>query len=170
MKHLLATLIIALMAIGATAQETVIVDMQYVMKAIPAFETANEQIETLSKKWEAEVEEILVDVQNMYKNYQTELVFLSDDQKRKREDEILSREQEAEDLKRKYFGTDGELFKKREALLKPIQDEIFNAAQELSKEKGYDMILDKASSRNIIYSSPKLDISDELLEKLGYSK
>jgi outer membrane protein len=106
----------------------------------------------------------------MYKNYQTELVFLSDEMKKKREDEIIAKEKEANDLKRKYFAPDGELYKKREALVKPIQDEIYNAVQEICEQQGYQVVLDKSSTNNLIFASPKIDISDQLLEKLGYSK
>jgi outer membrane protein len=140
------------------------------MSAIPAYETANEQLEQISKKRQKEIEAILLEVQTMYKNYQTELVFLSDEMKKKREDEIIAKEKEANDLKRKYFAPDGELYKKREALVKPIQDEIYNAVQEICEQQGYQVVLDKSSTNNLIFASPKIDISDQLLEKLGYSK
>ena len=156
--------------LAAKGEQVVLVDMDYIMSAIPAYETANEQLDQISKKWQKEVEAILVEVQTMYKNYQTELVFLSDEMKKKREDEIIAKEKEANDLKRKYFAPDGELFKKREALVKPIQDEIYNAVQEICEQQGYQVVLDKSSTNNLIFASPKIDISDELLEKLGYSK
>lgn len=171
MKKILSIICLSMfITLGANAQKIALVDMDYVMKAIPAYETANEQLDQMSKKWQKEVEALLVEVQTMYKNYQTELVFLSDEMKTKREEEILAKEKSANDLKRKYFAADGELFKKREALIKPIQDEIYNAVQDLCNTKGYEMVLDKASSNNLIFASPKIDISDELLEKLGYSK
>lgn len=156
--------------LAAKGEQVVLVDMDYIMNAIPAYETANEQLDQISKKWQKEVEAILVEVQTMYKNYQTELVFLSDEMKKKREDEIIAKEKEANDLKRKYFAPDGELFKKREALVKPIQDEIYNAVQEICEQQGYQVVLDKSTTNNLIFASPKIDISDELLEKLGYSK
>ena len=156
--------------LAAKGEQVVLVEMDYIMNAIPAYETANEQLDQISKKWQKEVEAILVEVQTMYKNYQTELVFLSDEMKKKREDEIIAKEKEANDLKRKYFAPDGELFKKREALVKPIQDEIYNAVQEICEQQGYQVVLDKSSTNNLIFASPKIDISDELLEKLGYSK
>lgn len=157
-------------ALSATAQKYAMVDMEYVMSAIPAYETANEQLEQISKKWQKEVENILLEVQTMYKNYQTELVFLSDEMKVKREEEIIAREKEADDLKRKYFAADGELFKKREALIKPIQDEVYNALKELCEQNGYQLVIDKSSAMSVVYVAPKLDVSDQLLEKLGYSK
>jgi outer membrane protein len=151
-------------------EKTVLVDMDYVMSAIPAYETANEQLTQLSQKWQKEVEALLLEAQTMYKNYQTELPLLSDEMVKKYEDNIVAKEKEAEELKRKYFGQDGELFKKRESLVKPIQDEIYNAIKEMCDAEGYQMVLDKSTSVNMIYVVPKLDISDDLLEKLGYSK
>jgi outer membrane protein len=161
---------IAGMFLNSSAQKFAMVDMEYIMKNIPSFETANEQINQISKKWQSEVEIQLQEVQKMYKNYQTELVFLSDDMKVKREEEIIAKEKEANELKKKYFGADGELFKKRQSLMKPIQDEVYTAIQEISKEKDYGMVFDKGSSMNIIFTSPKLDVSDLVLQKLGYSK
>ena len=158
------------MSTMAIAQKTALVDMEYIMKNIPTYETANEQLNIVSKKWQKEVEAQLTEVQTMYKNYQTELVFLSEEMKVKREEEIVAKEKEANALRNKYFGQEGELFKKRESLIKPIQDEIYAAIQELVNEKKYDLIWDKSSSMNLIYSSSNLDISDLVLEKLGYSK
>ena len=141
-----------------------------IMKNIPAYETANDQINQVSKKWQSEVEAQMQEVQKMYKNYQTELVFLSEDMKVKREEEIVTKEKAAQELKRSYFGPEGELFKKRESLMKPIQDEVYTAIQDISKEKDLELIFDKSSSMNVIFTSPKLDISDQVLQKLGYSK
>lgn len=152
------------------AQKFAMVDMEYIMKNIPAFETANEQLNQVSKKWQSEVDIKMQEVQSMYKNYQTELVFMSEDMKTKREEEIIANEKAAQELKRTYFGTDGELFKKRQSLMKPIQDEVYTAIQEISKEKDYGMVFDKSSSMNLIFISSKLDISDQVLTKLGYSK
>ena len=171
MKKLLLTLcLLAGIGIGTQAQKFASVDMSYIMKNIPAYESANDQLNQVSKKWQTEVEAAMKDVQQMYKNYQTELVFMSDDMKVKREEEIVTKEKEAQELKRKYFGPEGELFKKRESLMKPIQDEVYNAIQELSNTKGLDLIFDKSSAMSAIFVSQKLDISDEVLKKLGYSK
>ena len=130
----------------------------------------NEQLSQVSKKWQNEVEAIQQEAQNMYKNYQSDLVFLSAEMKTKREEEIVKKEQEAQDLKRKYFGPEGELYKKRESLMKPIQDEVYNAVKEISEDKGYQIVCDRASAMSIIFASPKIDISNEVLIKLGYSK
>ncbi len=171
MKKILLTLcLVAGLGFAAQAQKFATVDMGYIMKNIPAFESANEQLNQVSKKWQAEVDEKMKEVQQLYKNYQTELVFMSDEMKVKREDEIVAKEKAAQELKRKYFGPDGELFKKRESLMKPIQDEVYNAIQEISNAKGLDLVFDKSSAMSAIFVSQKLDISDEVLKKLGYSK
>lgn len=152
------------------AQKFALIDMEYILKNIPAYEMTNEQLSQVSKKWQNEVEAIQQEAQNMYKNYQSDLVFLSAEMKTKREEEIVKKEQEAQDLKRKYFGPEGELYKKRESLMKPIQDEIYNAVKEISEDKGYQIVWDRASAMSIIFASPKIDISNEVLIKLGYSK
>lgn len=171
MKKILLTLcLIAGVGFATQAQKFATVDMGYIMKNIPAFESANEQLNQISKKWQAEIDVQMKEVQQLYKNYQTELVFMSDDMKVKREEEIIAKEKSAQELKHKYFGPDGELFKKRESLIKPIQDEVYDAIQELSNSKGLDLIFDKSSAMSAIFVSPKLDISDEVLKKLGYSK
>ena len=171
MKKIVLTLALALIAATAVdAQKFALVDMDYILKAIPAYETANEQLDQLSKKWQKEVENMLAEVQTMYKNYQTELVFLTDDMKVKREEEIVAKEKEANELKRKYFGVEGELYKKRESLMKPIHEEIFTAVQSVATEKGYQLIIDKSSDMSLVYAAPKIDVSDEVLETLGYSK
>ena len=170
MKKIVLTLALALIAATAVdAQKFALVDMDYILKAIPAYETANEQLDQLSKKWQKEVENMLAEVQTMYKNYQTELVFLTDDMKVKREEEIVAKEKEANELKRKYFGVEGELYKKRESLMKPIQDEIYNAVKDIADTKGYSVVWDRASAASIVYASPKIDISNDVLIKLGYS-
>ena len=115
--------------------------MEYILKNIPAYEMTNEQLSQVSKKWQNEVDALQQEAQNMYKTYQSDLVFLSAEMKTKREEEIVKKEQEAQDLKRKYFGADGELYKKRESLMKPIQDEIYNAVKEISEDKGYQLVI-----------------------------
>ncbi|MBP1676179.1 MAG: outer rane chaperone Skp (OmpH) [Bacteroidetes bacterium] len=169
-RFIFALCLFAGLTFTANAQKFAMVDMEYIMKNIPAFETANEQLNQISKKWQSEVDAQIQEVQTMYKNYQTELVFLSEEMKVKREDEIVTKEKAAQELKRKYFGSEGELFKKRQSLMKPIQDEVFAAIQDISKEKDLSLVFDKSSSMNFIFTSPKLDISDLVLQKLGYSK
>ena len=156
-------------AVAANAQKFALVDMDYILKNIPAYERANEQLNQVSKKWQAEVEALNTEAQTLYKNYQNEAVFLSQEQKKKKQDDIMKKEKEASDLKRKYFGPEGELFKKRESLMSPIQEEIYNAVKEISELRGYSLVIDRASDNGIVFGSPKIDISNEVLQKLGYS-
>ena len=162
--------IFAVCALGANAQKFALIDMEYILKNVSSYETANEQIETLSKKWQAEVDKSRQDIQNLYKTYQSESVFLSADQKAKREEEIVAKEKALQELNKKYFGPEGELHKQREALIGPIQDDIYSAVKEISDAKGYQLVLDRASASSVIFASPRIDISNEVLAKLGYSK
>ena len=157
------------MAITAHAQKVALMDMEYVLKNIPAYERANEQLNQVSKKWQAEVEALNTPAATMYNNYQNEVVFLSKEQKAAKQEEIMLKEKEAADLKKKYFGPEGELFKKRESLMSPIQEEIYNVVKEISEQRGYSLVLDRASDSAIIFGSPKIDISNEILQKLGYA-
>ncbi len=152
------------------AQKFALIDMEYVLKNIPAYERANEQLNQVSKKWQAEVEALNTEASTMYKNYQNEVVFLSQEQKKTKQEQIMQKEKEAAELKQKYFGPEGELFKKRESLMSPIQEEIYNAVKEISELRGYSLVLDRASDTAIIFGSPKIDISNEVLAKLGYSR
>ena len=169
MKKILAICLLALMAVTAHAQKFAVMDMEYILKNIPAYERANEQLNQVSKKWQAEVEALNTQAATMYKNYQNEVVFLSKEQKTAKQEEIMKKEKEAADLKKKYFGPEGELFKKRESLMSPIQEEIYNVVKEISEARGYSLVLDRASDNGIIFGSPKIDISNEVLQKLGYS-
>lgn len=164
-------LIFAMLATALTmsAQKFALIDMEYILKNIPAYERANEQLNQISKKWQAEVEALNTEAGTMYKNYQNEVVFLSQEQKKTKQEAIMNKEKEAGELKRKYFGPEGELFKKRESLMTPIQEEIYNAVKDISELRGYSLVLDRASNTGIIFGSPKIDISNEVLQKLGYS-
>ena len=156
-------------AMSMQAQKFALVDMEYILKSIPAYERANEQLSQVSKQWQAEVEALNTEAQTLYKNYQNEVVFLSQEQKKQRQDAIVEKERQAADLKKQYFGPEGELFKKRAALMSPIQEEIYNAVKDVADQRGYQLVLDRASDTGIIFGSPKIDISSEVLRKLGYS-
>ena len=169
-------IIIALVALGiwAVAQpvsaqkfSVAYIDMQYILKNLPQYETANEQLNMISKRWQKDIETAQQEAQVLATNFQTEQIFLSADMKQRKEEEILAKEQEVLELKRKYFGQDGEWYKKRESLLKPIQDEIYTAIQDIAHEKKYDIVKDRSADPSLIYMSSKLDISDKVLEKLG---
>ena len=167
-KWFLPFYLFTFLPLSVSAQKFALVDMDYVLKNIPAYERANEQLSQVSKKWQAEVDALTTEAQTMYKNYQNEVVFLSAEQKKAKQDAIMEKEKQAAELKRKYFGPEGELFKKRTSLMTPIQDEIYNAIKDISDLRGYQLVLDRASDTAIIFGSPKIDISNEVLQKLGY--
>ena len=169
MKKILMMFAMLAVAFTASAQKFALVDMEYILKNIPAYERANEQLTQVAKKWQAEVDALNTEAQTMYKNYQNEVVFLSQEQKKEHQEAIMNKEKEASELKRKYFGPEGELFKKRTSLMTPIQEEIYNAVKDIADLRGYSLILDRASDTSIIFGSPKIDISNEVLSKLGYS-
>lgn len=168
-KLLFSLLILAGCAFGASAQKFALIDMEYILKNIPAYEMANEQLNQISQRWQKEVEAKADEAQTMYKNFQADMVFLTEEQKSKREADIVAKEKEATELRYQYFGPEGELYKKRQSLMQPIQDEIYNAVKKVSEERGYQCIFDRASSANIIYASPRIDVSNEVLAKMGYA-
>jgi len=152
----------------SVAQKYAFVDSEYIRKNIPAFTTAQEQLDKLSQQWEKEIADGYAVVEQMYKSYQNEAVLLSQEMKTKREEAIITKEKEMKALQNKYFGMEGDLFKKREELVKPIQDEILKAIKELAVEGNYAVIFDTAAGGNILFANPKFDLSDQVLEKLGY--
>ena len=168
-KWFLPFYLFAFLPLNVSAQKFALLDMDYILKNVPAYERANEQLNQMSKKWQAEVEALQTEAQTLYKNYQDNVVFLSNEQKKARQEEIVAKEKQAAELKKTYFGAEGELFKKRSALMGPIQEEIYNAVADIAEQRGYQLILDRASDNSIIFGSPKIDISDEVLQKLGYN-
>lgn len=171
MKKIFLALFAVVLGIGAlSAQKFALVDMDYILRNVPAYEMANEQLNQVSLRWEKEVNELSKEAETMYKNYQSDMVFLTDDQKKKREEEIVAKEKEVTDTRYKYFGPEGELYKKRQSLMKPIQEDVYNAVKAVAEEKGYQTIFDRASSQSIVFASPRIDVSNEVLAKLGYSK
>ncbi len=152
------------------AQKFAFVDIEFVLNKVPAYESAQDQLDQVSQKWQQEVDSKMEEVKILYKNYQNDIVFLSAEMKVKRENEIVTKEDEAKALRKTYFGTEGELFKKRESLMKPIQDEVYNAVREVAEESGYAVIYDKSSQVNVIYASSALDVSEKVVQKLGYEE
>ena len=169
MKKLIAVAIVAFVFTAATiAQKFAFVDTDYIMKNIPSYVAAQDEIDKMSENWETEVSAEYDAIAEMYKTYQAERVLLSDEMKKKREDEIVAKEKQVKELQNKYFGPEGELFNKREELVKPIQDALYKAIKELTIEGGFAIIFDTASGASILYSNPKFDKSDEVLQRLGY--
>ncbi len=169
-KKILIALTLLASATQMQAQKFALVDLEYILSNIPAYERANEQLNQTSKAWQNEIEAVSNEAATLYKNYQNESVFLSEAQKKEREQAIVDKEKEAADLKKKYFGPEGELFKKRQSLVAPIHDEIYNAVKAIAQARNFQLILDRASDSAIIFASPAIDISNEVLAKLGYSK
>ncbi len=169
MKRILLTITV-LMGLWSvsSAQKFAFIDTEYIMENIPAYKAAQDQLDQLSGQYQKELESMHAEVEQMYNDFQAESVLLSEDMKRKREDVIISKEKDYKMLQRKYFGPNGDLFQKRQGLVKPIQDDIFNAVQEISNDGSYAVIFDKAGGTTLFFTNPKFDLSDQVLQKLGY--
>lgn len=169
MKRIVSVLSIMLLFIGAGhAQRFAFVDTEYILLNIPAYKAAQDQIDKLSEEWEQEIKQKYDEIEKLYKDYQAEKVLLTEEMRVKREEEIINKEKAVKDLQQQYFGRDGELFQKRQELIKPIQDQVYNAVKEIAAEGNYGGIFDSSGSPAILYSNPKNDVSDEVLTKLGY--
>lgn len=169
MKKLLFILVALVSFTGMSyAQKYAFVDSEYILENIPAFTAAQEQLDQLSSQYQKELEAMHAEIEQMYKDFQAESVLLSEDMKRKREDVIISKEKDYKQLQRKYFGPNGDLFQKRQALVKPIQDDIFTSVQEIANEGNYAVIFDKSGGTTMLFTDPKYDLSDQVLQKLGY--
>jgi outer membrane protein len=156
-------------SVASQAQKIAYVDTKYILDNIPDYQMAQDQLNELAKKWQKEIDDKITEIDKMYKAFQTDAVLLPADLKKKREDEIVKKESELKALQKKRFGTDGDLYKKRAELIKPIQDKVYNAIEEYANERGYAIILDRAGSGTILFANPKFDQSDEILKKLGYA-
>jgi len=167
-KLFISALVLSLFAGSALAQKFAFVDTEYILQNIPSYNAAQDELDKVSETWETEITAVYEEIDKMYKTYQSERVLLTDEMKKKREEEIMSREREVKELQAKYFGPDGDLSKKRQELVKPIQDALYKAVKELSAEGSYAIIFDTASGASILYSNPRYDLSDEVLKKLGY--
>jgi outer membrane protein len=169
-KSILSLLLLLGFSLSVCAQKIVLIDTEYILKNVPTYTKATSQMEASSKKWQAEVEALSKEAKTMYTNYQTRMTRMTAAQKTTQENAIVAKEKSAADLKRKYFGPEGELAKMRQNLIKPIQDQIYNAVKSLSERYGYAMVVDRASATSVIFASPEIDISDDVLAKMGYSK
>lgn len=167
MKHYILILLLSLSSF-AYAQKFAYVDSDYILERIPEYASAQDQIEKLSLNWQSEIEEIYQEIDLMYKKYQADKILLTQEMKNKRESEIINKEKEAKELQRKRFGPEGDLYIKRQDLVKPIQDKVYNAIQDFSNEKRYDIIFDKSSNLIMLFSNPDLDKSDDILKMLNY--
>jgi outer membrane protein len=168
MKRIIIILSILISMLTASAQKFAYIDSEYILNNVPAYKSAQDQLDKLSDGWQKEIEGMYAEIDKMYKDYQSEKVLLTEEMKKKREDEIVNKEKEAKELQKKYFGEDGSLYKKRVELVKPIQDEIYKAVKELAVEGGYSVIFDSSAGASMLYTDPKFDKSDAILQKLGY--
>ncbi len=155
------------MTLLASAQKYAIIDTRYILDKMPDYKTAQSQLDNIAAGWQKDIDGKQTQLDNMYKNYESEQVMLSDDLKKKREDQLFNMEKELRDLQRKRFGFEGDLFKKRQELIKPIQDKVYNAVQKMAVLRGYDFVLDKSEGITIIFADPKLDKSEDVLKDLG---
>ena len=165
-KVFLLSCLVALAATGYS-QKYAIIDTRYILDKLPEYKTAQTQLDETAAGWQREIDGKQRELDEMYKNYEAEQVMLSDDLKKKREDQLFNKEKDLRDLQRKRFGFEGDLFKKRQELIKPIQDRVYNSVQKISVQRGYDFVLDKREGITIIFADPKLDKSEDILRDLG---
>lgn len=161
-------LFISGLTLKSSAQKFAYIDSQYILENVPEYKTAQAELDKLSEKWQKEVEDRYSTIDRMYKAFQAEKVLLTDEMKQSREDEIVKKEKEAKDLQKQRFGVEGDLFKKRQELIQPIQENIYKAVKEMADEGGFTMVFDKGNQSNIMYSDPKFDKSDKVIRKMGY--
>ena len=170
MKRLiLSAALLVVCVLTAQAQRFALVDMEFILKHIPAYEQANRQMETLSKQWQGEIEAKSDEAKALYEAYQKDAASLSASQRTAKEEAVVAKEKEAAELRQKYFGPQGEMMKKQQELIAPIQDQIYNAVKEIAIAENYDAVIDRASAQSMIFASPRIDISNEVLARLGYS-
>lgn len=167
MKKLLLTVGIVCFSIIGFAQRYAVIDTKYILDKMPEYTKAQQQLDDVASGWQKEIDNLQRDLDRMYKDFEAEQVMLSDDLKRKREDQLFVKEKDLRELQRTRFGFEGDLFKKRQELIKPIQDKVYNAVQKLAVQRGYDFILDKSEGITVIFADPKLEKSEDVLRELG---
>ena len=168
-KTLIITALFVFAGVATFAQKFAYVDSEYILENIPEYADAKTEVDELSIQWQRDIEVKFGEIDQLYKNFKAEAVLLPEDIKNKREEEIIKKEKDAKDLQRKRFGTDGDLFKRREELVKPIQEKIYSAIESIAASDNYAVIFDKAGSVSMMYSNPRYDISEDVLDKMGYS-
>src|SRR5438105_13191781 len=167
MKKIFFIICILSIAVVSNAQRYAIIDNKYIQDKMPEYKTAQKQLDDIAAGWQKDIETMQQELDRMYKDYDAEQVMLSDELKKKREDQLFNKEKAVRDLQRKHFGFEGDLFKKRQELIKPVRDKVYNAVQRIAAQRGYDFILDKSEGITVIFADPKLDKSDDVLRELG---
>lgn len=168
LKRITVITLLLFVSSAAFSQSIGYVDSDYILKNIPDYKDAQEELDKLSIEWQKQLERRYAEIDKMYKNYQAEQILLTEDMKTKREEEIIKKEKEAKEYQKQKFGVDGELFEKRKELVKPIQDKVYNAISEIANYKRLGIVFDKSSGLTMLYTNPKHNISDDVLKKLGY--
>jgi outer membrane protein len=166
-KLMLAFGFVIVSCLAVSAQKYAIIDTRYILDKMPEYKTAQTQVDEIAAGWQKDIDAKQADLDKMYKDFEAEQVMLSDELRKKREDQLFMKEKELRDLQRKRFGFEGDLFKKRQELIKPIQDKVYNAVQKMAGARGYDFVLDKSEGITIIFADPKLDKSEDVLKELG---
>jgi outer membrane protein len=168
-KLILALLVFFAVSSSVSAQKFAYVDTQYILENLPEYKSAQQQLDRISIQWQKEIEVKFAEIDKMYKDFQAESILLTDDMKKKREEEIIDKEQGAKELQKQRFGKGGDLLKKRQDLIKPVQDKIYNSIKEIATTKNYAVVFDKSSDLTMLFTNPKYDISDQVLESLGFT-
>jgi len=166
-KLLLFSCLVGLLVFTSQAQRYAIIDTKYILSKLPDYTSADKKLQVVSEQWQKEIDAKQAELDKMYKNYDAEQFMLTEELKKKRETELFNKEKEVRDLQKKRFGYEGDLFKERQKIVKPIQDKVYNAVQKIAVARGYDFILDKSEGITVIFADPKLDKSDEVLRELG---
>ncbi len=166
MKKLFFFLLTFVFTLQLQAQRYAVIDTRYILNKLPEYEDAQKKLDAFSTQWQKEIDEKQVVLDQLYRNFEAERVMLSDELLKKREDDLFNKEKELRDLQKKRFGFEGDLFKKRQELVKPIQDKVYNAVQKIAVARQYDLVLDKSEGITIIFADPKLDRSDDVLKEL----
>jgi len=169
MKRTTLTLLACIIAMSTYAQRFGYVDSEYILENIPEYQQKQKELDEIAVQWQQEIEAMYAEIDRMYKDYQAEKILLTDEMKRKREEQIIQKEKEAKEKQKQRFGFQGDLFKKRQQFTKPIQDKVYNAIKELAEARGYAVIFDKAGSLTMLYTSAKYDLSEDVLDEMGYS-
>lgn len=167
MKNILLVFSFLLTGLFGSAQKYAIIDTRYILDRLPEYKTAQQQLDILAASWQKQIDSSQAQLDKMYRSFEAERVMLTDELRQKREDQLFNKEKEVRDLQRKRFGFEGDLFRKRQELVKPVQDKVYNAVQKLASTRGYDFVLDKSEGITIIFADPKLDKSEEVLKELG---
>jgi len=171
MKKIILSLgLLMLMSLGVSAQKFAFIDSEYILENIPEYQAAQKQLDQMSIQWQKEIEAQFSEIEKLYKDYQAESMLLPDDVRKTREEAIVAKEKQAKDLQKQRFGRDGDLFKKRQELIKPIQDKMYEAIKEISEKGSYAIVFDKSGGVTMVYTDVKFDLSDEVLNKMGYRK